>query len=188
MKFKTLMIAVVVGLTGCVTQVSQERVDAALADPHSRMKALPDKFTGRTFYQHRVADNVFPDTAKIYYSVNGQGVVGDLRLKFTYMGKEWIFAKQVIALIDGDRFLFTPSEWQRQVGGLKGVIESADFSLSGTSLEAVRKMARAEKVELQFSGDQRTWEQELKKIDCQTMQIVLASWEKRKIEAKQAQP
>jgi hypothetical protein len=188
MKFKALALALVVGLTGCVTQVSQERLDAALADSHSRMKALPDKFTGRTFYQHRAADAAFPDTMKIYYSVDGQGTVSDLRMKFTYLGKEWIFAKQVIVLIDNDRFVFTPPEWKREIGGLKGVVESADFSLTGAAFDAVRKMTRAEKVELQFRGDQNTWEQEVKKIDCQIMQIVVASWEKRKIEAKRSHP
>ncbi len=124
-----------------------------------------DKFKGLTFIKSQWRGEIYP-----YICLSDEGTMC-LRFVTMYRGKDWVFYDKVIVLCDGEKIEFAVEDTDRKVNSSAGVSERADNLADKKMIELLRKIAKAESVELRFSGKyvadrklKRTYKKNIKKV------------------------
>lgn len=104
-----------------------------------------DKFSLTTFLTHKKTDN-------LYIAVKND--VPYLKFKIIYSGKDWVFMKKIIFLIDGQNFEYIPIDVKRDVVLGSGVTEKVEETVTEAYLPLINAIANATTdINIRFEGD-----------------------------------
>lgn len=117
-----------------------------------------DRFKDRTFIKPKYRGEI-----SLYISKNDKTETMQLRYRTFYKGSNWLFHDRVIVLCDEDKYTFSVGESERDVTTSATVMEWTDNKASASEIEIFRKIAKANNVELRFSGSQGVDDKKLKK-------------------------
>lgn len=106
-----------------------------------------DKFNSTTFIYNK---NTNP-RLHLYIGIKYKNPY--LRLVCKYDGKDWIFFKNIVFLIDGIRYDYKPLKVEREAY-LGGLYEKSDNLVFETDMELINALANAkESIDIRFVGD-----------------------------------
>lgn len=106
-----------------------------------------DKFTSTTFLIHKKSS----ENLRVYISLNNSSAF--LRFVCKYEGQDWVFMKNIVFLIDGIRYDYTPKNIKRNAY-LGGVYERVDDLIIDSSSPLLNALCNAKSgVDIRFEGD-----------------------------------
>lgn len=107
-----------------------------------------DKFKDKTIIKRKWVSTI----ADVYPYISLFEGEMFLRLKINYSGRDWVFFKKVIFLVDGEKFEFIPTLTDTNIGSSATVYEYSDTRIDSKTLLLVEKIANAKTVEYQLNG------------------------------------
>ncbi|MEK5253170.1 hypothetical protein NST74_06880 [Paenibacillus sp. FSL F4-0125] len=131
--------------------------DAALA----QMVKTVDEVEGITWYQDKEAPKYINENGiYAYFGIKDGQITSGLRLKIQYTGDSWIFIKNYIFNIDGQKFEINPGFMgaERDMStdiNSPGVWEYHDETLNKSQIKMLTQLIESEKTIMRLEGDQR---------------------------------
>jgi flagellar biosynthesis GTPase FlhF len=120
-----------------------------------------DEVEGITWYQDKAAPKYINENGiYAYFGVKDDKVVSGLHLKIQYTGKSWIFIKNYVFNMDGEKYEINPGFMgaERDMStdiNSPGVWEYHDETLDSTGFQLLNAMINSQKTIMRLDGDQR---------------------------------
>lgn len=134
-------------------QAAADSIDAVKVkelEPYFTKKA--DEFSGTTWIEPKTKPKYINQNGYCLYFEEFDGVAYNPRFLIQYEADEWLFIQKMIFNVDGQNFVFTPKEMQRDNGNAR-IWEWCDEP--ATDIEyLIKKIAYAKSVKIKMEGQQ----------------------------------
>lgn len=137
----------------------------------NKFKKKEDEFEGNAFYRDPRTP-YYSNVNFIYPYIGEKDNYYWLRLKFQYASEDWLFIKNGILLVDGEKFEIT-GNWERDHNS--GIWEWLDISVGESERYILEKIANSKSAKIRYNGTQyyndRTMTRKEKSIIKKTLEI-----------------
>ena len=176
------------GLTGAFTESaaapeSSAPTDAEIDQIMSRVRVIPDEFTGADYLFH-------VDSARLWVELGGFNTEEDdsrLRLSIYYSGDRWLFIHGYTFVVDGRRYRVPVANYEdvrRRVQPRGGITEqwAGGVAFRGppmpiVCLEVVEALANCKRASVRYQGSEGSFDRVITQAELQAIRDMLAVWE-----------
>lgn len=161
---------------------AKAEVEAKQKAALAQMAAEVDEVEGITWYQDKNAPEYINENGiYAYFGIDKDGAVSGLHLKIQYAAETWLFIKNYIFNIDGEKYEINPGLLgvQKDMStdlNSPGVWEYYDLTLDDSDMDMLQKLVGSGKTIMRLEGDQEYVDQTLTAAQKNALRRVLDAY------------